>query len=135
MAALDGLGIGELAKGGWKVGSHTWKATRSWLGREGLAAKYQHVHHGFIPQGTWGEAFPDWLKNQWWNLKPLTPPEGITMNEWHAMVEGRSTGAAGDGLNWAARTWHGSPDWTKPTAASGAGKIAKGFRRSDCGCR
>jgi len=131
LAVLDGFGVGELAKGSWKVGSHTWKATRAWLGREGLAEKYQHVHHAFIQRSS---EFPDWLKNQWWNLKPLTPPEGITMNEWHAMVEGRSLGPAGDGLNWAERMWHGYPDWTKPTAASNAAKIGKRIGRSGCGC-
>jgi RHS repeat-associated protein len=131
LAMLDLTGVGELAKGGWKVGSHTWKATRAWFGREGLAEKYQHMHHKFMTQAS---GFPDWLKNQWWNVKPLTPPEGITMNEWHAMVEGRSVGPTGDGLHWAERTWHGSPDWTKPIAASGVAKVAKGIGRSGCGC-
>lgn len=130
MAALDGLGIGELAKGGWKVGSHTWKATRAWFGRQGLAEKFQHMHHAFIPRGGWGSAFPDWFKNQWWNLKPLEPAEGFTMDRWHKMVEGKVPG-----MNPFARAWQGSPDWTKPFTAAAIAKGAAAPARSPCGCR
>ncbi len=131
MAALDVTGAGELAKGGWKLGSHTWKATRAWLGREGLAEKFQHVHHAFIPQGGWGAAFPDWFKNQWWNLKPLEPWEGIDMNRWHEMVDGRRPG-----LNGFERLWHGSPDWSKAVGGSATMKAAtKIGREGSCGCR
>lgn len=127
LAGLDLLGVGELAKGGWKVGSHTWNATRKWLGREGLAEKFQHVHHAFMSRAS---AFPDWLKNQWWNVKPLTPPEGISMDRWHKMIEGKVPG-----MNPFARAWHGSPDWTKPVTAAAVGKPAVKLDRSSCGCR
>jgi RHS repeat-associated protein len=130
MAGLDAFGVGELGKAGWKVGSHTWNATRKWLGREGLAEKFQDVHHALIPRGGWGKAIPDAFKNQWFNLKPLEAPEGITMNQWHKMVEGKV-----EGLNAMERAWHGSPDWTKPMAASTAGKVANASRGAQCGCR
>jgi RHS repeat-associated protein len=130
MAALDLTGVGELAKGGWKVGSTAWKNVRAWLGREGLAEKFQHVHHAFIPQGGWGAAFPDWFKNQWWNLKPLEPWKGYDMNKWHEMVDGRRPG-----LEWEERLWHGSPDWAKSMGPSAAMKAGAKVGRGACGCR
>jgi RHS repeat-associated protein len=129
MAVLDGFGVSELTKFGWKAGSHTWSATRKWLGREGAAEPYQHVHHALISQNGWAKGRFESVKNQWWNLKPLEPADGFTMDEWHKMVEGKRPGL--DGFD---RAWHGSPDWTKPMAASAAGKGVHVAARNPCGC-
>ena len=95
-----------VVKGAVKGGSHTWKATRAWLGRTGFAEKWQHVHHAIVSQqyfrGTKWEA----IFNQPWNLKALEPPPGVTMDTWHKMIEGKLPG-----LNMAERWWYGMPDW------------------------
>ncbi len=52
----------------WKSGSHTWGATRSWLGRIGWAEANLPVHHGLIRKGSLlGKMFPG-IINQPWNL-------------------------------------------------------------------
>jgi RHS repeat-associated protein len=130
LAILDGIGVGELTKLGWKTGSHTWSATRKWLAKQGVAEPDQHVHHAFIDRNGWAKGRLDAIKNQWWNLKPLKPPPGYAMDDWHRMVDGRRPG-----LNALERAWHGWPDWTKPTGASAIGKAAKVGRSNGCGCR
>jgi hypothetical protein len=107
-----------VVKGAWKGGSHTWKATRAWMGRAGFAEKWQHVHHAIVEQqyfrGTWWEA----VFNQPWNLKALKPPPGISMDEWHRMVDGRDPG-----LYAIERWWHGMPDWLKWAEISTGGDV------------
>ena len=66
-------------KGAFKLGSHTWKATRSWYGRRAARAgaplaKFTNVHHWLFEQGSdIGRAMPTWFVNQPWNLMPLSP--------------------------------------------------------------
>jgi RHS repeat-associated protein len=127
MAVLDVFGAGTLIKAGWKTGSHTWRMTRRWLGNRGFAEPGQHVHHAIVPQAAFGRS-TEWLFNQPWNLKPLTPPPGIDPGRWHMMVEGRTPGL--DGLQ---RWWHGTPDWLKAEEGSYAGKMAN-VPRGDCDC-
>ena len=115
-----------LEKGAWKVGSHTWGATRKWLGKHGYAEAGEHVHHGIIPRGEWGSKVPDWFKNQPWNLKPLDPPAGIDANTWHRMVEGKEPGLTALG-----RWWEGTPDWLRFTEISGGGRIGNVMRGDD----
>jgi len=113
-------------KGAWKAGSATWGATRKWLGKEGYAEAGQHVHHGVIPRGGWGKNVPDVIKNNPFNLKPLDPPPGVSMDAWHKMVEGKLPG-----LNPAERWWAGTPDWLRYAEISGAGRIGNAMRGDD----
>jgi hypothetical protein len=56
---------------GAKAGSHSWPATRKWLGKIGFAEKGQDVHHWFFAQGGLiGKNIPG-LANQVWNLKTM----------------------------------------------------------------
>jgi len=75
LAASDVIPVkaatGMIAKGGLKVASKSWRYERRLIGKAGLAAKGQHVHHVFIPQGEWGKAVPGQIKNMGWNLKPM----------------------------------------------------------------
>ena len=114
------------AKGAWKAGSATWGATRKWFGKKGYAKAGQHVHHGVIPRGGWGKSVPDVIKNNPFNLKPLDPPSGVSMDAWHKMVEGKLPG-----LNPAERWWHGTPDWLRYAEISGAGRIGNAMRGDD----
>jgi RHS repeat-associated protein len=77
LSAVAGALTGGLANGNfaWKAGSNTWGATRKWLGKPDVwdLAKGQHVHHGIIERnGTIGKLLPDSIKNQPWNLRPMS---------------------------------------------------------------
>lgn len=113
-------------KGAWKSGSATWGATRKWLAKRRYAQTGQHVHHGVVArevfEGTWSEK----VFNQPWNLKPLEPRPGYSMDMWHKMVEGKLPG-----LNPAERWWFGTPDWLRYAEISGAGRIGDAFRGDD----
>lgn len=99
-----------------KTGSHTWGATRSWMGRTGQAAKGQHVHHWFLhrSQGI-GKHAPDWLKNQPWNLMPMKS-ESI-----HMMIHSPKTSIV-------YKFYHGTPQWFKATGIYGIDAIENGTR-------
>lgn len=105
-------------KGAWKAGSHRWKATRSWLGRQGFAEKWQHVHHAIVPQEFFRRTKFEALFNQPWNLRALEPPPGVTMDTWHKMIEGKLPG-----LNFAERWWYGMPAWFRYGEISTAGDV------------
>lgn len=122
--ALVGYGVKALCKGAWKMGSHTWSATRKWYGKtRGLPPNTQ-VHHWVIPQGGWGKAVPGVVKNQPWNLNP--------MRDWatHANIHGNGP----DPYNAVGKWWHGTPDWAKIAEGSIAGKTGNAFRDDDCEC-
>ncbi|MBL8713620.1 MAG: hypothetical protein JNM12_12030 [Alphaproteobacteria bacterium] len=62
-----------LGKGVWKLGGHSWSATRNWLKNIGWLKEGQEGHHWLIPQKEgWGKKFPTWLKNQPWNIMSVS---------------------------------------------------------------
>lgn len=75
LAATDVIPVkaaaGVVEKGGLKIASKSWAYQRKLMGKAGLAAKNQPVHHVFIPQKGWGKAIPAEIKNMGWNLKPM----------------------------------------------------------------
>lgn len=110
-----GLAISDLAPGGYavkagakglgKAGSHTWTATRKWMGKNGMLQPGQHGHHGIIPNNGWGKFVPDVIKNH---------PANITATRDvpdHMRIHGRYMGLPQYGP--AQRYWRGSPDWAK----------------------
>ncbi len=116
--ALDASSLGEIASLAphgllGKAGSQTWRQHRRAYGASGFAAKGQPIHHSFIPQRM--REVPDWLKHHVLGLKPMD-----TQAE-HNLVHGKTVG--GQRYNWAQRTLGGMPDWTKPFAASYAGRL------------
>ncbi len=108
------------SKGLWKFGSHSWGATRKWLGKRGYADKYQHVHHGVVEQASYRGTQWESLFNQPWNLKPLNPKPGYSMDQWHKMIEGKLPG-----LNPAERWWYGTPDWIRYVEMSYGGRLVE----------
>ena len=58
-----------IVKGAWKAGSHSWRATREWLGRRGYADKGERVHHWLIHNKTGKKYNIERFVNQPWNLK------------------------------------------------------------------
>jgi hypothetical protein len=71
-------------------------------------------HHVFVPQGGWGKAVPDAIKNRRWNIKPL---EKETHRRIHTSFAGKPR------FNAAERVWHGAPERVKTGAAVGAGQV------------
>lgn len=125
-AFLVGSAVKAIGKGAWKLGSHTWKATRAWYGQSRGLAKGQHVHHWAIERnGPIGRHVPDWFKNQPWNLNPMPSPQA------HTRVHGWGPDAYGPFGRW----WHGTPDWAKNAEANAVGRGVNGARGdSDCNC-
>lgn len=112
LADLTGEGViaRDLLKGGLKLsGSHTWGATRKWLGKNDVLGFGQHGHHGLIPQNGWGKAVPDFIKNQPFNIKGMASPEI------HGRIHGRYAGKPQ--FNVAQRFWEGTPRWWKAGVA------------------
>lgn len=96
-----------------KQGSHTWTATRRWLGKHVWDLKPgQQVHHWFIERNsTFGKRIPEYIKNQPWNLNPM-PSAKYHAELHHAMGPIK-------------RTIVGSPSWARGvglgTIGTGAG--------------
>ena len=85
--------VRSLGNGCWKTGSHTWKATRTWYGRQYSIPKGVHVHHQFISRnGPIGKHIPDWIKNQPWNLNPIYGQtirgEMMASSQVHSLIHG-----------------------------------------------
>ena len=96
-------------------GSHSWKQTRKWLGKKGLAAKGQHAHHALIPNGGWGKSVPDAIKNQPWNIKATESPLH------HTRIHSASRKMELQRFSPIERYWHGTPTWWKAANASAVG--------------
>ena len=112
--------VGDVLKAGgklsWNVafklaGSNEWKATRSWMVKNGykeLVGKEGH-HWLFEQNQGLGKTVPKWLKNQPWNIKALE--EGS-----HDLAH------YGNPLQ---KLWYGTPDWLKRFGFSYGGRGAE----------
>lgn len=110
-----GLALSDLAPGGYalkagakglgKAGSHTWGATRKWMGRNGMLQPGQHGHHGIIPNNGWGKPFPDAVKNHPANITATRDAAD------HMRIHGRYRGEPQYAQP--ERYWRGTPDWAK----------------------
>lgn len=118
-SAANGIWRGSFKLGG----SHSWGATRKWLGKAGLAEKGQHMHHALIPNNGWGKKIPDVIKNQPWNLKATESPLH------HTRIHGRSLKFGLPQFNALERYWHGTPTWWK--AANGSAVVHAGRALAD----
>ena len=126
LTGLDLFGTGLLVKGlargagaAIKFGSHTWPATRKWMGKQGLLEKGQHGHHWAIPRNDWGKPVPDAIKNQPWNIMGMPSP--AFHNQLH------------NNFNLAKRLWYGTPLWAKVHAASTVGHLTEPYWDSNGG--
>ena len=107
-----------IAKGAFKLGSHTWGATSKWLTKKGWRQfKGQHMHHWLIKQGgRIGKMVPEIIKNQPWNLMPMKTAA------LHRALHGRGT------MNAIEKLWHGTPRWFKALGVSIFGRAANGCK-------
>lgn len=115
MAMLGGGLLNGVMKGAFrfKAGSNTWNATRKWMNNNGImpTAQGQQRHHWLLQQNQGlGQNFSNVIKNQPWNINPVSAP----FNNWMGQGSWRSAlGAPG----WAAQTTAGA-------AMTGAGAAA-----------
>jgi hypothetical protein len=113
--------VNGVRRGAFKVsGSHSWGATRKWMGKLGVAGDAQHVHHWAIPKGGWGKRVPDFIKNQPWNGRPMETPLH------HVRTHGASRKFGLPQFNALERYWHATPGWWKAANGSLAGHTAEG---------
>lgn len=107
------------AKTAFKTGSHTWGATRSWMGRTGQAAKGQPVHHWFLHQNQGiGKHVPEWIKNQPWNLMPMD----------NKLIHQSIHGIGANPYNSIQKFYYGTPQWFKASGMYGINIIENGTR-------
>ena len=102
-----------IGKGAWKLGSHSWSATRSWLGKTGYAEAGQPVHHWAVSQATAKQYGLEAVTNQPWNLMPMSS------QAFHQSVHGVGPNA----FSPIGQFWYGTPVWFKTTIVSGSGRI------------
>ena len=97
-------------------GSHTWDATRKWMNKKDILPKgpNDNWHHWLFErnQGI-GRKVPDWVKNQPWNISPISAKS----NSWLSNKP------------WLA--WTGAPRWARDVAGGG---LLTSFGQQDCGC-
>jgi RHS repeat-associated protein len=103
---------------------HSWSATSDWMNKNKilLIEKGQQRHHWLLEQNQGiGKYFPDWIKNQPWNINPIS----AEFNNWL----GRKS----------YRAWLGAPAWAAEGASglvvSGVGLITSSEANNDCECR
>ena len=100
-------------KGCWKLGSHSWSATRQWYVKHYGVSKGTQIHHRIIPQHVirryrWLET----IANQPWNLHPIEGVRGLTSQQMHLAVHGLNVSVGKDSakvtFNLWQRYWYGS---------------------------
>lgn len=106
-----------ISKGAWKLGSHTWGATRKWLGKNGYANKGEPVHHWFVTQATAKKYGLTSITNQPWNLITFSN-QSLHIRAGHGMkyLDKPGYGVLG-------RFWYGTPIWLKAGLISGGGRV------------
>lgn len=106
-----------IGKGAWKFGSHSWSATRKWLGKQGYAEAGQPVHHWAVTQATAKKYGVESLTNQPWNLMTF-PNQSLHIRAGHGL---NYLGQPGYGA--LGQLWYGTPTWFKAGMFSGGGRI------------
>ncbi|MGI2995001.1 RHS repeat-associated core domain-containing protein [Vibrio alginolyticus] len=127
LSAIGGGLLNALRKGAFRFkprgivkngrNPNSWGATRAWMNKNNInmIKKGQHRHHWLLErnQGI-GKSAPDWIKNQPWNLNPIS----AKFNTW---LGSRPEIA-----------WLGAPSWV-PEIVGGAG-LAIGAENNNGGC-
>ncbi|PZV77584.1 RHS repeat-associated protein [Algoriphagus aquaeductus] len=106
-----------IGKGAWKLGSHSWSATRKWLNKKGYAESGQPVHHWAIHQSTAKKYGLEAVANQPWNLMTF-PNQSLHFRAGHGL---NYLGQPGYGA--LGQYWYGTPTWFKAGTISGGGRI------------
>ncbi len=111
--------IGEgIGKGAWKLGSHSWSATRKWMVNKGYAGAGEPLHHWAVSQATAKKFGLEAVTNQPWNLLKFST-QSMHMRAGHGL---NYLGQPGYGL--IGQFLYGTPTWFKAGIVSGGGRIA-----------
>jgi hypothetical protein len=120
----------SFGKGCWKVGSHSWSATRSFLGKKWSLPKYTEVHHWALKQGSWlGEKFPQtfqMIANQPWNLVPVYKTAEYSSKQFHLALHGAK---ATLNLSIIQKFWYGTPQYVKAAFLSATFRSISTFEK------
>ncbi|MDM1552838.1 RHS repeat-associated core domain-containing protein [Empedobacter falsenii] len=96
-----------LSRGAWKLGSHSWSATRKWMLKNGYAGKGEPLHHWAITQSTSKKYGLEAIANQPWNMVKFS-------NQSMHMRAGHGMNYLGQpGYNVIGQAWYGTPTWFK----------------------
>ena len=96
LSMLGGGLLNGLAKGAFKfktVGSHTWSATRKWMTKNNIMVNKPNIqrHHWLFEQNQGiGKYVPDFIKNQPWNINPISTSFNIYSDEIGESTFGKS---------------------------------------------
>lgn len=69
-----------IGRGAWKLGSHSWSATRKWMMKKGYAGAGEPLHHWAITQATAKKYGIQSIANQPWNLTKF--PNQVSHMRW-----------------------------------------------------
>lgn len=106
-----------IGKGAWKMGSHSWSATRRWMVKKGYARSGEPLHHWAVTQATAKKYGLEGVTNQPWNLVRF-PTQSMHMRAGHGM---NYLGQPGYGF--LGQFWYGTPTWFKAGILSGGGRV------------
>lgn len=104
-----------LGRGAWKLGSHSWSATRKWMMKKGYAGAGEPLHHWAITQATAKKYGVQSIANQPWNLLKFSS-QSLHMRAGHGMNY-----LGQPGYNALGQFWYGTPTWFKAGAFSTVG--------------
>lgn len=96
-----------IGRGAWKLGSHSWSATRKWMMKKGYAGAGEPLHHWAITQATAKKYGIQSVANQPWNLLKLSN-QSLHMRAGHGMNYLGQPGYSALG-----QIWYGTPTWAK----------------------
>jgi len=106
-----------VGRGAWKLGAHSWPATRAWLVGKGYAEAGQRVHHWAISQATGKKYGLEAIANQPWNLMTFSS-QSLHMRAGHGL---NYLGQQGYGV--VGQLWSGTPTWPKALVGSYGGRL------------
>jgi RHS repeat-associated protein len=106
-----------IGRGAWKLGSHSWSATRKWMVNKGYAEAGEPLHHWAITQATAKKYGLEAVSNQPWNLVKFSD-QSMHIRAGHGLnyLGQPSYGMLGQFL-------YGTPIWFKAGIISGSGRI------------
>lgn len=112
---VESLAMG-ISKGAWKLGFHSWSATRKWMVNKGYAGTGEPLHHWAITQATAKKYGIEAISNQPWNLVKFS-------NQSMHMRAGHGLNYLGQpGYSMLGQFWHGTPTWFKAGIVSVGGR-------------
>lgn len=106
-----------IGKGAWKLGSHSWSATRKWMLKKGYVGKGEPLHHWAITQSTAKKHGIEAIANQPWNLIKFSTQAK------HMRLAHGQTYKGIEGATKLGQLYYGTPIWFKAATISTLGRI------------